>query len=218
MQKSPQIAKLPSNMTKREIVILCLVGPAGSGKTTMMLNLIAGAEPGTLKNSVSVTSRLPRSEKEKGVTREFVTEQEFQQLIKDDALFEHEMIHGHYYGTRRSILDNAIAGSYDLVFDIDFQGALSLKEQYPNNVSICFMMAPEEELIKRIKRRSDVSEEELKTRLATMKQELQWLLDNSAQVDYFVLNKERDETLQTLAAVLEAERVRLKRFDISEIK
>ena len=205
-------------MTKREIVILCLIGPAGSGKTTMMLNLIAAAEPGTLKNSVSVTSRPPRSQKEQGVTREFVTEEEFKQLIEDDALFEHEMIHGHHYGTRRSILDNAIAGQYDLVFDIDFQGALSLKEQYPKNVAICFMMAPEEELIKRIKRRSDVSEEELQTRLNTMRQELQWLLDNSAEVDYFVLNKQRDETLQTLSALLTAERVKLKRFDISEIK
>ena len=205
-------------MTKREIVILCLVGPAGSGKTTMMLKLISETEPGTLKNSVSVTSRPPRNEKEKGVTREFVTKEEFAQLIKDNALFEHEMVHGYHYGTRRSILDNAIVEGYDLVFDIDFQGALSLKEQYPENVAICFMMAPEEELIKRMKRRSDVSEEELQTRLATMRQELQWLLDNSAEVDYFVLNKERDETLQTLSAVLAAERVRLKRFDISEIK
>ena len=77
---------------KRESLILCLVGPAGSGKTSNMQKLLQEF-PGNLKNSISVTTRPKRDSEKPGETREFVSIPEFQKLIAEDALFEFEEIH-----------------------------------------------------------------------------------------------------------------------------
>ncbi len=196
----------------REPLILCLIGPAGSGKTTNLQRLIKNF-PDNLKNSVSVTTRTPRSLEVDGETREFVSASEFQGLIKADLLFEYEEIHGNFYGTRRSTIENAFAQKYDLVFDIDIQGAFNLKKHYPKNTVIIFIAVPnQQELIDRMKGRDTVTQEELTTRLNTANMEYQLFFDNLDKIDYFTVNQIQEETYQSLSSILIAERMKLNRI------
>lgn len=189
----------------RESLIFCLVGSAGSGKTSTMVKILAENE--SIKNSVSVTTRAPRGHETAGVTREFVTKEEFEKLIQQDALFEHELIHNNYYGTRRSTITDAFEQGYDLIFDIDIRGAISLKQEYRERVVICLIVVPSlDKLIERIKLRSTVSEQELQTRLKTTKKEYELFAKYYNLIDYITVNEQQEDTFNEINSILLAER------------
>lgn len=202
----------------REPVILCLVGPAGSGKTSNILKLLAD-EQGRLKNSVSITTRQPRPGEVNGETRQFVSIAEFQGMIANNELFEHEFTHHNYYGTSKKTITDAFTKKYDLVFDIDIRGALNLKRNYPKNTVIVFIVPLSSKiLIERIRNRGPISEGELETRLNTARAEYKMLFENINQINYFIVNDQQAVTYQSLQQILASERAKLDRIDLEEIK
>lgn len=197
----------------REGVFVCIIGPAGSGKTSLSEG-IRKHFGNTLVTSISCTSRPPRDGEQSGNDYEFITRETFDRLIKEKAFFEYEEVHGNLYGTKRATLETAMREGQDLLLRIDIKGALIVKQAFPNNTILIFITPPTfEELVVRIsKRTGGVSEQDLARRLTTAKNEYRLFEENQALVDYLVLNDNYDKALTEIITILEAERRRVKRL------
>ena len=115
----------------REGLLFCVSSPAGAGKTTVC-NLLLKSEGGGLKQSISVTSRAPRSDEKSGLSYEFVSRSEFETRIAQGFFYEWEEVHGNLYGTPRRTIEDAIASGQDLLLIIDIKGAKNLKMNFPD--------------------------------------------------------------------------------------
>lgn len=210
---------MPDNL-KRQGILLSLVGPSGSGKTFLSKEIIA-RDP-RVKLSISVTSRAPRAGETSGVDYHFVTRAEFESKIKNDELFEWEEVHGNFYGTMRSTVQSAIDSGTDLLLDIDIRGALNFKKHFPLNSSLIFLVPPSFTiLMERLSARGAMSDQDKQKRIATAQAEYSKVIElarDPSALDYFVVNDDRRETLEHLLAILRAERSRLVRVDLAEIK
>lgn len=205
---------------RRAGILFCIVGPAGSGKTTFAQKLLA--EFKELSKSISVTSRKPREGEVHGVNYHFVTREDFQKKIAAGEFFEWEETHGNLYGTLKKNLDDAIRSGSDLLLDIDIRGALNFKSTYPENTAIIFLIPPSaEELKKRMQNRGSIGAEELQKRLETAKAEYSLYLADRAgarQISYIVLNDSLDLSYQTIRGILIAERARGSRVAEDDLK
>lgn len=200
---------------KRSGMLLCMIGPAGGGKTTFTERLLADQRD-SMRLSISVTTRKPRERERDGSSYFFVAAQEFESRIGRGEFFEWEEIHGNRYGTLKATVDEALSGNTDLLLDIDIKGALRFKKALPLNTVVVFLVPPSVTVLKsRLESRGSISPSELATRLATAEREYTTLLelaDRPGAVDYFVVNDVAEETYRTLRAIVDAERVRLIRL------
>jgi len=118
-------------------------------------------------------------------------------------------VFGNYYGTHRSALDEAMAQGMDLVLDIDVQGAGQLKIRLPEAVTI-FILAPSRQVLEqRLRTRSEDTDEVIELRLRDAAQEIR----NYSLYDYVVINKDLDQSAETLEAIVRAERARRTRIE-----
>jgi guanylate kinase len=209
--------------------LVCLVGPAGGGKTTLAERLI-GEEQGSITKSISVTSRPQRPNEVPGKSYHFVSRDEFNTRVQKGLFFEWEEIHGNLYGTLRDSLESAIREGQDLLFDIDIRGARSLEAAFPDSVVIVFIVPPSFSLVtERIRARGDVSTEELNRRLETAREEYRMMYQafsyggadgvgmaaggnrKSPGGEYLVVNDTIEYAQSALRSIVSAERVRLQR-------
>jgi guanylate kinase len=201
----------------REGIFLCLIGPAGGGKTTVAERLLATDTKG-LSPSVSVTSRIPRAGEVEGKDYFFVTKEEFLHRVSRGEFFEWEETHGNLYGTSRETLSTAITNGTDLLLDIDIRGALTFKKHFPKNTLIVFLIPPTGAVLRERLLRRGSSQEELEIRLATALREYEAFFADLPLVDYFVVNEDREATFNTVHSILESERVRTHRFREEDLK
>ena len=199
----------------RQGLLLCLVGPTGSGKSTVGRELLK-RESGKLQLSISVTSRKPRDGETDGIHYHFVSGEEFEQWIDDGVFFEWEKVHDHYYGTLNKTVQSVIGGDFDLLLDIDIRGALNFKKSHPLNTVIIFMLAPSvETLLERIDLRSKLEKSDINKRLETAREECGSLLEShnnrDGLIDYLVVNDSLDQTIGVIHGILNSERQRLLR-------
>jgi len=162
-------------------MLFVISAPSGAGKTTIIRELFS-ILPG-LRFSVSATTRPKRKIEKEGKDYYFISKEEFAGKIKMGDFVEWEEVHGNLYGTLKSEIENSLSSPLDMVFDVDVKGALNIKKLYPQAVSI-FIDAPVDELIKRLKKRSTETEEEIKNRLARLELELSY----KNKFDYIVQN------------------------------
>lgn len=206
---------------QRAGMLLCIIGPAGGGKTTFTERLLSQEGEGVAL-SVSVTTRQPRPNERNGASYIFVSPEDFQHRVDAAEFFEWEEIHGNRYGTLKSTVDQALKGGRDLLLDIDIRGALNFKRALPNHTVVVFLVPPSVAVLQsRLKARGTISERELQTRMATAAREYAQLLelaDKPGAVDYFVVNDVADETMRTLLSIVTAERARLIRMSKSEVR
>ena len=159
--------------------------------------------------SVSYTTRPPRGHERSGENYHFITREAFEERIARGEFLEYAQVFGHYYGTHRSVLDEALATGKDLVLDIDVQGAGQLKSTLPEAVTI-FVLAPSRKILEqRLRARSEDADAEIARRLRAAAQEIR----NYCLYDYVVINNDLDESAETLAAIVRAERARRTRIE-----
>lgn len=205
---------------RRQGMLMCLVGPAGGGKTTLRARLLADF-PGEVMASISVTTRAPRPGEVNGTHYHFVGRDEFMARRAAGEFFESEEVHGNLYGTLKRTLEDAIVRGVDLLLDIDIRGALRFRREYPNHAVVVFMVPPDTAaLVARLRNRGPVTAAEVSTRVETARGEYRMLLDvadDPAAVHYFVVNGAIEETYAAIKAIRFAEQHRLLRLDRGDV-
>ena len=177
--------------------LIIFSAPSGAGKSSLIKKLIELSES-TIDLSVSVTTREPRDGEVHGVDYFFISEQEFLKLEKQDAFLESANVHGFYYATLKSFVDEKTRSGISVILDIDVQGFKQVKQTSQDNVSIFILPPSLEELEQRLFNRGSESAESIKKRLENALIELR-----SAEIfDYVVVNDEFDNTIKILSSIL----------------
>lgn len=188
--------------------------PSGAGKTTLCRE--ARLRLPDLAYSVSYTTRPPRPGEIEGTDFVFVTEPQFRALQDQAEFAEWAVVHGNLYGTRASVLEEALAAGRDVLLDIDTQGAAQLRRRYPEAVLV-FIVAPSMvELAQRLRERNSDAESEIARRLARAREEVKlW-----RSYDYLVVNRDLKEAADHLTSIFTAERCRTARLalDIPDLE
>jgi guanylate kinase len=197
------------DVVKRRGALLVVSAPSGAGKTTLCHEVRAVLPD--LAYSVSVTTRPPRAGETHGTDFWFVSETEFVARRDRGELAEWATVHGNYYGTPAAALEEALRRGFDVLLDIDTQGARQLRQRYPEAVAV-FIMAPSmAELEARLRERKSDAPGEIERRLSRAREELAaW-----RQYDYLIINRDVKEAVGQLAAVIEAERCRTGRLTVT---
>ena len=180
--------------------VFIISAPSGSGKSTLVNRLMAADK--SLIFSVSYTTRAPRGAEVDGQHYHFISRAEFLARIGHDEFLEYAEVFGNFYGTHRGILERGKAEGRDVVLDIDVQGARQLKEKIPEAVSVFILAPSREELAKRLRARSEDSEEVIRRRLAGAEREIQ----DYRRYDYVLVNDDVDRASERLQAIVETER------------
>jgi guanylate kinase len=200
---------------KRKGILFVLVGPTGSGKSTLCSRLVKEFKA-DLGYSISVTSRPPRAGEVDGKSYHFVSREEFIARRERGEFFEWEETHGNLYGTLRANLVNGINEGRDLLFQIDIRGAMTVKNSFPDNTVAVFLVPPSfDTLLDRVKGRGTVDPAELQRRFETARTEYDSLraLEGTNKIDYLVVNCDIEATYARLRSIVVAERSRYLRMD-----
>ncbi len=181
--------------------LVILVGPAGAGKTTLAHRVIA-LQPDRRGFSVSHTTRPMRANEAHGVDYFFVDAATFLALRDAGGLAESAQVHGNWYGTSRAEIARLTKHGGDVLFDIDIQGAHNLWRAYPNNTLLVFVLPPSwQVLVQRLRDRGSETDETLRQRLRTARQELRSVVDSAAPWQV-VVNARLDQAVADLQALM----------------
>jgi guanylate kinase len=182
------------NFVKRGI-LLVISSPSGAGKTTLARRL---ADRHGLHFSVSYTTRAKRPGEEDGKDYHFVSEEEFMRMANAQEFAEWAKVHGHRYGTSVATVNQAIEGGIDCLFDIDYQGGRQIRQKWPNDSVLCFILPPSiAELERRLRQRATESEEIIRARLGVAHKEL----FHYADYDYLVVNDRLEDAYEKLTSI-----------------
>ncbi len=189
-------------MSKGQLIIMS--GPSGVGKSTIVKKVMENYP--SLRFSVSATTREIRPGEVDGVSYYFISKEEFLDMVEKDELLEHAEYVGNYYGTPAKPIDEARNLGYDILLDIEVQGAMQVKAKRPDAVSV-FIKAPSfEELERRLRGRGDTAEDKILGRLAAARREYQKI----PEYDYVIVseNGKQEEAAEQLLAIIRAARCR----------
>ncbi len=187
---------------------LCLIlsSPSGAGKTTLAGGLLA-SDAG-LKSSVSVTTRPPRAGEVDGEHYFFVSRERFEAMRVGGELLESAEVFGNFYGTPAQPVKEALAQGRDIVFDVDWQGAASIASILPEDTVRVFILPPSaDELARRIYTRGTDAKQVIENRLKAAAREI----SHWNEYDYVLVNRDIEESLAVLKAIVQAERYRRHR-------
>ena len=203
---SAMTTQLENDVIARRGLMLVLSSPSGAGKTTLT-RLLRDEEP-SLTLSVSVTTRKRRPSEVEGVHYRFIEVDEFVSLRDRGDLLEWAEVHGNFYGSPRREIERSLAAGKDILFDIDYQGAMQVRQKAPDDVVSIFILPPSiPELRRRLERRAEDAADVIEKRLAAAKVEI----DRWRDYDYVLVNDDLQRTFARLRAILVAERLRRDR-------
>jgi guanylate kinase len=191
---------------KRRGLMLVLSSPSGAGKTTLSRRLLESDSGITL--SVSATTRPKRPAEVHGRDYYFVSQAEFDAMVKRGEFLEHATVFGNSYGTPRAPVDKALAEGRDVLFDIDWQGTQQVREKAREDLVSVFILPPSREaLLERLKSRAQDSAEVVAARMAKANGEM----SHWAEYDYVVVNDDVVRAQAQIETILAAERLRRAR-------
>ena len=186
-------------------VLMVISGPSGVGKDTVALELIR-SRPNRFHFVVTATTRPPRNGEIHGVDYFFFSNDEFAQMIEDDEFLEYAIVYNDFKGVPKSQIREALASGKDVVMRVDVQGAATIRKLIPTALFVFLTAESEDALVQRLIARNSESPDDIKLRLATMRQELK----RADEFDYWVVNAEGkvEEAVDKLLAIIEAQRCR----------
>ena len=154
----------------RKGTLYVFTGPSGAGKGTVLSRLLSEDEK--LFFAISATTRAPRPGEKDGVQYYFLTKEDFEAKIAANAFLEHAKYVDNYYGTLEAPVNEKLEAGYDVILEIEVQGAMQIKKKRPDAVMVFIAPPSFEELASRLRGRGTETEESIQERLATARQEL----------------------------------------------
>lgn len=182
--------------------LFVVAAPSGAGKSSLVKALLE--LDSRLNVSVSHTTRAPRGQEVDGREYHFVTEAEFQAMIDRGEFFEWARVHGNLYGTSRAAIEARMAAGEDVILEIDWQGALQIKQLFPNAVLIFILPPSWDELLQRLRRRGEDGEDVIATRMANARTEVA----QARHFDFVIINALFETALFDLKAIVHAQRLK----------
>lgn len=196
------------HMTKGNLFII--TAASGAGKTSLIKALLV--EDKHLKLSISHTTRNPRPGEVNGVDYHFVDDATFLQLLGEAKFLESAEVHGARYGTSQSAVEAPLEVGFDVILEIDWQGAAQVRQLYPQAIGIFVLPPSIDALERRLKGRGQDSAEVIAKRVAAARTEMRHV----AEFDYVTINDDFDVALQDIRAIIRAQRlvssVQLQRY------
>ena len=179
--------------------------PSGAGKTSLLAKLVP--EDARLKLSVSHTTRAPREGEREGVHYHFTSVEDFKKQAGEGMFLESAEVFGNFYGTSENTIRQQLQDGFDVILEIDWQGAAQVRKRIPEAVSI-FVLPPSVAALKdRLSNRGQDSDEIIERRMLQAKNEI----SHYSEYDYLVVNDEFERALQELQAIFVANRLKTER-------
>lgn len=161
--------------------LIVISGPSGAGKGTIVDQLL---KSGQYELSISCTTRAPRGQEKEGLNYFYKSKEEFEQMISDHQFLEYADVFGCYYGTPKDYVLGKLNEGKNVILEIDVQGALQVKKNYPDTMMIFILPPSEEVLLARLRGRGTETEEQINKRFGKAKAEM----DLADKYDYSVVN------------------------------
>ena len=200
------------NLARQKGVMIIISSPSGAGKTTLTRKLVSDLKNAVL--SISVTTRKKRDNEEDGLHYYFVDDEVFNKMVDEGNLLEHANVFGFNYGTpKERVIENIQIGN-DVIFDIDWQGALQLKNNYEDNIISVFILPPTAtELMGRLIKRDQDSIDTIKNRLNAAYDEIKhW-----NEYDYVIINDDLDVAYSELKSIVTSEKMKITKANTANI-
>ncbi len=190
---------------KRTGILIVVSGFSGAGKGTLMKRLLERYDNYAL--SISMTTRLPRPGEEHGKHYFFVDRDEFEKHIEDDGFIEYADYCGNYYGTPRAYVEKCLEEGRDVILEIEIQGAIKIKNKFPDAVLV-FVTPPDAgELKRRLMGRGTETEDVIRKRLSRAVEEAQGI----ENYDYIVVNDELEKCVEDIHAIVIASHCKVQK-------
>lgn len=186
----------------REGILVVVSGFSGAGKGTLMKALVKQYDEYAL--SISATTRKPREGETHGKEYFFLSREEFQTMIQENALIEYAQYVENYYGTPKAYVQQQMAAGRDVILEIEIQGAMKVKEQYPEALLLFVTPPSAAELKRRLISRGTESPEVIEARLKRAAEEAEYMGD----YDYLVINDDLDTCVKEMHALIQAQHSR----------
>ncbi len=185
--------------------LIVMSAPSGCGKTSLAKRALR--EMSDLTFSVSHTTRQPREGEREGVDYFFVLKNDFQKMVEQDDFLEHAHVYGNDYGTSRDFVDAKLAAGYDILLDLDVQGAAQVKERYPAAI-LLFVLPPSlEALQRRLRNRGLDDPGVIAERLKIARKVIEYYTN----YQFVIINKEIEESLLELKSIVQVAGYRMER-------
>ncbi|WP_119155648.1 guanylate kinase [Caldimonas tepidiphila] len=182
--------------------LFVVAAPSGAGKSSLVKALLE--LDARLMVSVSHTTRAPRGQEQHGREYLFTSQEEFRAMVERGDFFEWAEVHGNLYGTSRAAIESRMAAGEDVVLEIDWQGALQIKQLFPNAILIFILPPSYEELLQRLQRRGEDGPEVIKERMANARHEVA----QARHFDFVIINALFETALFDLKAIVHAQRLK----------
>jgi guanylate kinase len=194
---------MSSDERRRRGLLMMIVAPSGVGKTSLTRRLVA--DHSDLHLSISATTRAARPGEHEGRDYHFVARDAFDRMVAGDEFLEWAEVYEHRYGSPKAPIMAALERGESVLFDIDYQGAMKINAQAPDDAVTIYVLPPSiAEMSRRLHARSQDSEETIRKRIARAKSEVVlW-----EGFDYVILNDDFDRAYSDLAHIYHAERLR----------
>lgn len=189
----------------RKGLLVVVSAPSGTGKGTLLQMLRKVNR--NVRFSVSVTTRPPRQGEEEGKDYFFRTVEQFEEMVKNGELIEWVKYCDNYYGTPKKFVEDAIKQGFDIVLEIDVEGAMNIKKMFPDSVMIFIVPPSLEELKKRIEGRGTEQADVISKRIQVAQKELEY----ADKYDYIVVNDHLENAVAAMNSILTAEKLKASR-------